>query len=269
MNGMFNHRMLFSLILITFAPLWGGCDNNSTNPGDAQFKGVRTSGARISDHRNIIWTLDQSGYERLYLIFDEEQFFGYEGCNWFGGWYEARGDSIIPRDVAQTERGCDVRTFPVQYLMFPFLVTIDEDELLLSTRNGAFTLTSDLTESIENSPLIEEWQLTASTDPQFADLKARQLLPSLTLAENREFKISWYCSSDNLMGCDEIYGIFGIGTDDKIFFYKTGWKNHSAGLDFVGRILDSSAFSVETKSTRTLTLVNKETRASYVFSPVD
>jgi hypothetical protein len=264
MNGNIKHWILSSFALPAFILLNCGCDDSSMNPSDIQLD--------ILKIKNIIWILDRSGYEPFRLIFNEEQFFGYDGCNWFGAFYETRNDSIFPiRGVAQTERFCDkVKTFPVQHLAVPLLLRISKNELRIFGRDGIFSYKSDATDSIENSPILRNWILTASTDPEFAEIQEQQLIPSLSFNENRGFKIAWYCVPNNIFGCDEIFGVFGIGAGNKIFFYKSGWQNHAPGLDFAERILNSSSYSVEadTLKAASLTLVNKSSRTSYKFSAI-
>lgn len=263
MNGNIRQLIFSLLALLAFIVLPSGCDDSSTNPCDIQSPTFRASG--ISDIIKIVWTLNKSAYEPFYLVYDEDRFFGYDGCNWFGGVYEARNDSIFPREVAQTERACNVSTFSIQHLAEPYRIEITQNELRIVAQRGTFTYKSDVTDSIENSPLIRDWMLTASTDPEFAEIHAQQLIPLLSLDGNRGFRIAWYCVPDNTFGCDEIFGIFGIGAGGKIIFYKTGWRNHAQGLDFMERILNSSSYSVEAD---TLTLVNESNGTSFEFSAI-
>lgn len=254
MSTTLNRLFLSSCTLMFCIALLSGCINNSTNPIELQ-----PSDFEISDIKNIIWTLDKSGYEPFRLIFNEDQFLGYDGCNWFGSRFEARNDSIFPEGVVQTLRLCDVKSYSVQHLTEPYRLSIAKNELYILAGNTIHTYKSDIIDSVVNSPLLNTWQLSASTDPEFAELQQQQLLPILSFNEERRFKIAWYCTPENIFGCDEIFGIFGIGANSKIFFYRTGWQNHAQGLDFMERILSASSYRIETNNghNETLTLFHK------------
>lgn len=264
MNANSKHWILSFLVVLTLILLYTSCSDNSTNPNHIQHPDTQT--LNISDIKNIIWIRNETGYEPFYLIYDEGRFFGYDGCNWYGGLYETRNDSIFPADVSHTERACNVNTLSIQHLIEPYRIEITKNKLLIFAMQTTFTYKSDVTDSIENSPLIRNWILTASTDPEFDEIQSQQLTPVLSFDDNRGFKIAWYCVPDNKFGCDEIFGIFGIGPGSKILFYKTGWHNHAQGLDFMNRILNSSYYSVNTD---TLILFNENSSTRFEFEAIN
>lgn len=204
------------------------------------------------------------------MIFNEAGFFGYDGCNWFGGRFTAQNDSIFPADVAQTERGCNNRTFQVDHLARPFRIFITRSELHILAESTLLKFRSGFTESIESSPLPRDWVLHGSNDPEFGDIQAQQLIPTLSFDQDRGFRISWYCVPENLLECNEISGIFGIGTDG-IQFYVSGWKGQNLGNDFMERILNASSYKVETDPSKpdALTLYNSSSKTDYQFSKVN
>ncbi|MDA0745514.1 MAG: META domain-containing protein [bacterium] len=238
MNTKFRYWVVLCVAVPVLGGVLGGCNDHAMNSTELQVLGVPDIG-------NFVWTMNRSGYEPVQLIFNAEGFHGYDGCNWFGGRYVAKGDSIFPSDVAQTQRGCTVRTFSIGYLAKPFRLQVGENELRIFSPDGTFTFKSDVTGSLENSPLVRKWVLKASTDPAFTEVQAQNLVPTLMLGEDRTFKISWYCVAENSFGCDEISGVFGIGANRKILFYQAGWKTHAGGLELVERILEASTYTVE------------------------
>ncbi len=268
MNATIKHWMLPSFAASVFIVLHAGCFNSSTNPLESQ-----ASEVEIAAIKNIVWTL--AAFEKagrvanlavtFHLIYNEEQFLGDDGCNSFGGKYAARNDSIFPGDIIQTEKACANATFPIQHLAEPYRLHIAKNELRLFAKDAIYTYKSDVTASITNSPLIKTWILSAATDPEFADIQKQQLIPTLLFDENRGFKIAWYCASGNIFGCDEIFGIFGVGAGGKILFYPTGWQQHAPGSDFMQRILSSSSYSFTGDK---LLLFNESTGARYEFKAV-
>lgn len=275
MNASIKYWILSYLAIPSFILLHSGCDNNATNPIESQ-----TSELQISDVKNIVWTLaafekagqdaDISAFPPFHLIFDETQFFGDDGCNHFRAMYEARTDSVFPGDISQTLRLCIRATFPLQHLTEPYRIHITKSELRIFVDDAVYTYKSDVTDSIKNSPLIGNWQLSSSTDPEFAEIQTEQLIPKLSFDENREFKIIWSCASDNPFGCDEISGIFGIGAHGKILFYPIGWQHHQPGIDFMLRILNSSFywFEPDPRKGGTLTFFNESDGVNFEFRSI-
>jgi heat shock protein HslJ len=268
MNATIKQWMLSCFATSAFIVLHAGCFNSSTNPLESQ-----TSAFEISDIKNIVWTLqavEKAGRVAnipvtFHLIYNEERFFGDDGCNSFGGRYEARNDSIFPDDIIQTEKACANATFPIQHLAEPYRMQIAKNELRLFAKDAIYTYKSDVTDSITNNPLIKTWILSAATDPEFADIQRQQLIPTLLFDESRGFKLAWYCASGNTFGCDEIFGIFGVGAGGKILFYPTGWQQHAPGSEFMQRILSASSYSF---AEETLLLFNESTGAMFEFKAV-
>ena len=266
MNTIIRHGILYLLTLS--ALLFHYSCKKSMNPLGTIYPGdmALEDSINVRDIHNIIWTLDKSGYEPFHLIFKEDHFLGDDGCNRFGGRYSAKNDSIFPRDVVQTEMACNVTTYSIQHLTEPFRIQISKNRLDIFAQHNTLTYKSDHANDLVRSPLLGNWSLTFSTDPEFENIQTQLLTPTLLLQKNRGFKIAWYCNTDNIFGCDEIFGLFGTGDNNKILFYPTGWKNHSAGLDFMYRILNSSFYSVETVPEFTsLKLFNEEENTEYKF----
>ncbi len=248
------------LALFVFALLTSGCDDATLNPEDLG------ASLPVSQAHKLIWTLDKSGYEPFNLIFNREQFFGDDGCNAFGGSYETRNDSIFPGQVSQTLKLCDVKGFPILHLTQPYRIHVASGVLLLFTQQGLFAYKSAVTDSIKDSPVLGNWVLHTSTEPEFSYIQRQALIPKLTVDATRQFKIEWYCVPENPFGCDEISGLFGLG-GARIKFYKTGWKNHGDGLGFVERILGCTEYTVESDSLNdeSLRLVNPSSGTEFQF----
>lgn len=243
------------------ALLFGGCERNTNNLAPWELAGLRDG-----DINNIIWKLseinrdgrpvDMSIYPPFHLIFSEASFFGDDGCNLYGGLYTVRGDSIYPADVAQTLRLCIRATVAIDHLVEPFRRFLTTDAMHIFASDGRYSYTTDFGEEVVNSPLVGGWILVDATDPEFADIEQRSLIPTLQLKANREFKLVWDCGPDNIFGCNEIAGIFGIGNAGKMMLYQRGSQNNDAGLQFMHRMLAAETYSLvpETPKGATLSL---------------
>lgn len=268
MRTTLRHFRPAGILVVASTMILTACEDRSINQTDIRLSSVSLE-ISISDINNIIWTMNGSGYEPFKLIFNEARFFGYDGCNWFGGRFTAENDSIFPTDVGQTERGCNTKTFPVFHLAYPFRMAIGQNELNIFAKNNTILiLRSNYTESIEGSLLLGNWILTASNDPELDEIQAQQLIPTLILAQNRAFRLTWYCVPENILGCDEFSGIFGISAGKGIQFYNTAWHGQSPGSTFMERILNTSNYIVETPASEpaSLTLFNSHTNKSYEFT---
>ena len=265
MNPSINHSALRHVTLLTLVVPYLSCSHPSTNPSDS-----RPLLSGISDITNIIWTLDESGYAPFHLIYSLGHFFGDDGCNRFGGAYEARNDSVFPTDVAQTQQLCSVNAFPLQYLAEPYRIHITRSGLRIFTQEGIFTYRTDVADDIEDSPLIQCWVLAASTDPAFAEIQTSQPTPTLLFDRNRGFRLAWSRADINSLGYDEVFGIFGTGAGNRILFYKTGWRRYAQRYDLMERILNSSSYSVnpDTLKAPVLILLNESYGSRFEFKTI-
>ena len=271
MNSTKEIQTFFLLLLLVF---FIGCDDNSTNPVEQSLE--------LSDVINIVWTLESfevvgqeiglSSFEPFNLIYREDTFFGDDGCNFFGATFEVKNDSIFPQDFATTLILCDVKSFPWEHLTEPYRLQINKNKLKIHTNNSIYTYKSKFVNSVKNSPLIgKEWILTSSNAPEFELIKTHQLLPTLIFDENRGLDISWYCSDNNILGCNRRGGLYGIGDGNTILFYSKLNSSYSRpddlenleDLDLVERILKSSSYSVEGNL---LTLSNESASTLFEFT---
>lgn len=237
--------------------LYSGCANNATNPQESEL-------LQLEDIKNLIWSRSKPGSAPFYLIYDDANFFGDDGCNSFGGEYQARGDSVFPGGLSQTLLICDISTLSAIHLSKPYHMRATQNELRLYTEEGMITYASEVTAPVANSPVLGKWQLRASTDPEFEELQRQQLLPTLSLDGERGFKIEWRCSPDNAFGCNQISGLFGLDAREKILLYKKGISAHGqGGLSFMAGILYASTYTV---AADTLTLFNEKTETKYFFA---
>ncbi|MCG8603448.1 META domain-containing protein, partial [bacterium] len=107
----------------TMIAVLAGCDLVSTN---AQYELFLS----LSDVKHVIWTFDSqlqdgtrvdlSSFEPFNLIFAEGDFFGDDGCNFYGAKYEIQSDRIVPIDLAITDQLCDIQSLPVDHLVESF-----------------------------------------------------------------------------------------------------------------------------------------------------
>jgi heat shock protein HslJ len=252
------------LLLILFT----SCDNNPTEPQDKPV-------LRIADVTNIVWTLegyeiagediDLSSYELFHLIYDPEAYVGDDGCNKYGGTYEIKGDSVLPKSGWITLLNCDTNNFSFQHLTEPYKVRIDSNELMINRDDAAYTYRSNFMNSIANSPLANKtWELIFSNDPEFELLKLQNNSPKLILNMDRSFKINWFCVDNIFFECNEIIGVFGTGKSESILFYRRGSSiAGDIGLRFVAKILSSSSYGVHNDI---LTLFNKSDSTTFEFA---
>lgn len=110
--------ILLSLLIFIF-----DCHDESINP-------ISEESLEISDVINLVWKLesyeienkkmDLSIYKPFHLVYDHGEFWGYDGCNQFGGLYKIENDSIFPTDFYITERACDGKSFSMLHLWEPY-----------------------------------------------------------------------------------------------------------------------------------------------------
>jgi hypothetical protein len=194
--------------------------------------------------------VDLSSFEPFNLIFAESQFFGDDGCNSFGAKYEIKDGVIVPKDFVMTAQICPVQNLPLAHLVESFRIRIRGAELRISALNSDYVYKTEFSNRIDDSPLLaREWKLAASNDPEFADINTPKLRPVLQFDGERTFKIAWNCDQDNVFGCSEIPGLFGVGDAKRIQFYRKGGQvSGTRGLDLVERILGSSSYDFEDNS---------------------
>ncbi len=277
MNRHIKHCLSSVLTVFLLNILTYGCSDWATSPSKTE-----TGEIPVSEVNNIVWTLakaqekgsdvDISRLPAFHLIFDENQFFGDDGCNWFGAQYEMKNDSIYPEALSETWRLCIRASFSVQHLTEPFQVSISGSGLQIKRAQSVYTYKSEVRDSIENSGLVGGWQLHDSTDPEFADIQTQGLIPTLSFDENRTFEIVWYCVDESSFGCDQIGGIFGVGKNGAVLFYQREGAYHGegAGEGFMQRILGSNSFEIDpgVQKAAVLKLVNEANNATYEFSAI-
>ncbi len=266
--------LVVSTVLSALFMIIAGCESTNSLESPAS-----QTEAAIADIRNIVWTLNRAHKNNedidlrhlppFRLLFNDSLFFGDDGCNLYGGRYVSNNDSIFPHDLGQTERLCLQATFPVDHLAEPFRLEIAPARLRVKRSNDVYTYESDFTLKIADTPIIGNWILESSTDADFSEIERQQLIPMLSFTSNREFKIVWFCQPDNIFDCNELSGIFGIGRAGRILFYRGGSKvSGSQGLAFMGRILDSSVFTIapDVSNGGRLTLVNEGNNTNFKFT---
>jgi heat shock protein HslJ len=235
--------------------------NNSPTDSDSLSKTLDTP-LKFSDAINVIWHLeefkiaDQQGdaeeFERFTFIIGDSTFVGFDGCNWYGGRYEIEDNKISLFDIGSTEIACNLTVFQCNQLQDTFDLEITTKRLVLSKSDRVLTFSSNATNDVKGSPLIGKiWQVSDSNAPEFRLLKSLDLLPVLEFYENREFRIEWYCSDDNIFGCNERNGFFGLGDNHIILFWEWGGSYaHPAGLEnmednrFIKRIFKSTFYEI-------------------------
>lgn len=263
-----NSRKNLSVIFLLFPVLLVGCGDDSTNPVDEKHY-------TIPDVINIVWTLaaydtagrktDVSSYEPFHLVYDNDGFWGDDGCNTFTGTYEVRNDSIFPANFWITGTACGKNTFPAHHLQEPYGIVILDNELRISSGNSTSTYRSNFMQSIENSPLVGKvWKLTFSNDSIFEEIKTRQLVSTMVVDEKRtfEFDIEW--NDGSMLVYAETYGVYGVGDGNAISFYVQGQDGHGdRAIRFSNTALKSSSYRVENN---VLTLSNETEGTIFKFT---
>jgi len=236
------------------------CDNSPTD-SDSLSKTLGTP-LKFSDAINVIWHLeefkianqqgDAADFELFTFIIGDSTFLGFDGCNWYGGKYELADNKISFFDIASTEIACNLTVFPCNQLQDTFNLEITTKRLALSKPDKVLTFSSNTTNDVKGSPLIgKTWQVSDSNAPEFNLIKSLDLLPAFQFYENRKFRVEWYCSNDNIFGCNERNGFFGLGDNHVILFWEWGGSySCPTGLEnleddvFIKRIFNSTSYAI-------------------------
>ncbi|MBI4810286.1 MAG: hypothetical protein HY800_02340 [Ignavibacteriales bacterium] len=144
----------------------------------------------------------------------------------------------------------------------------------LQSNDTTITFSSRWTKSVREYPFtLKKWKLGYSNDTAFNFLNLYDLLPKLTITQNREFRFNWYFAPRNdTFKSNCVEGVYGIGENQSIKLYYTGVAYSSPndppvayqdGL-FVFRITKSKRFAY---SNTTLTLMNDLSNFYYTFVP--
>lgn len=277
-------RNMSTLLLIGIAGLiiLTGCENSPRNPMESQTNNPELQRG-IADINNIVWTLasveedgnqvDISWYPPFRLLFDDTQFHGDDGCNWFNGPYEARNDSVYPGNIAQTLRLCIRASFSISHLTKPYRIEIDKNDLHIYAGSGAFHYRSAASDSVRNSELtsLKNFRLNESTDPEYPAIQSQLTIPTLIFDDDRTFKLTWYGSdNDSLFESNQLSGIFGLGEDGTVLFYQMEGSYTGPGSiaeNFMQRILESSSYVIEKHEPKgaKLILFNENNGARFEF----
>lgn len=238
-----NQPLLFMLAAMLFV----ACRNMSTAP-------MHTSELQFTEMVNVVWTLknctiagkemDLHPYKPFHLGYGKEEYFGDDGCNGFMGTYAVRNDSLFPKSGGMTMMSCDGNTFSILPLISPYKTHISKDELTIFRRDTSYIYFSSFTKSPVDNPIAGKiWALVASNDPEFESLESLGALPRIFFHEDRRFNIKWYCVDGNIFECNEYQGVFGIGEENTILFYRRGSSvAGNVGLRFVLNIMATSAY---------------------------
>ena len=224
------------LILFTFS-----CDRITRESGNV------VESHHMSDIENIVWTLesleigvqpiDLSSYAPFHLIYGDSSFSGDDGCNRYGGIYHTKCDTVVPARVTATEMACsNINSFSWQHLTAPYRyqILLVNGELMLHRSDSIYTYRSGFLEDVDSSLVDKSWSLTSN------------VLVTLALDDNRGFQAGYDCDDSDNAGCGTIGGIYGIGDNNTILFYKT--RSGGSGLQwyrYLMRILSSSSYSIE------------------------
>ncbi len=240
--------------------LFFSCDNSPTD-SDPSSKLLRTP-LKFSDVINVIWHLeefkiagqqgDAEDFEKFSFIIGDSTFVGFDGCNWYGGRYEIENNKISFFDIGSTEIACNLTVFSVNKLHGSFNLEITTKRLILSNPDSVLIFSSNTTNDVKGSLLIGKiWQVSDSNAPEFNLLKSLDLLPAFEFYEDRKFRAEWYCSNDNIFGCNDRNGFFGLGDNNIILFWEWGGSYaHPTGLEnmednvFIKRIFNSTSYTI-------------------------
>ncbi len=249
----FNRKAIITLLLIT---LIMGMDKNETSPIDVP---------PMFPISNILWTLesvetegkavDLSPYTPFHLVYTDRGFFGDDGCNHFTGIYRISGDTVITTNARITKKACiNMNRFSWGFLSEPYhyQIRLSDGELTLQNDRSVYTFGSDFTEDVDSRLIHKDWRLTSN--------------PSVRLSfdATRTFQSEYICGDDDT-GCGSMGGVFGIGEDNTIMFYRNeGGGSDDGWSGLLKSILRSSSYMVRDG---TLTLTNESDGATFEFTP--
>jgi heat shock protein HslJ len=240
----------------------------------------------IAELKNIPWTLTMASmgvrplnldaYEQFRFVIGDSTIFGDDGCNYYRGNIVVSDQVIEVNQVSRTEMGCPEMKpqFNACRLLGRWRCVLLDTSILIYDGETTLTFSSSWTQGIHEYPFLSHrWKLSGSNDTAFTFLSSHDLLPRLTITENREFRLDWYFAPRNpIFPSNSMVGVFGVGKGQSIQFYHVGGayaspQNPSAGLRDVllnTRIIRSTKFS---NSLTTLTLDNPVSGTHYEFSP--
>ena len=245
---------------------------------------IETEGISLifSDAINVVWHFDglntngswkdAGDFESFTFIIGDSTFRGFDGCNWFGGSYLLSDNQISFHDIVSTEIYCALSVFSTTSLQGTFKLEITSKQLVLRKSGMVLQFTSNTTNGVKGTPLIgKTWQVTASNSTEFLKLKAQDLLPRFEFDQNRKFRVEWYCSKNNIFGCNERFGFYGLGDNNRFLFWAYGGSySHPHSLDnfedqlFVEEIFKANFYSI---SNNVLKLQNNNSGIFYEVSP--
>ncbi len=235
------------VLLILSLPLLAHCSINDNNPTFSRFSNSEKLIFELNSVKEGRSFLNISGYEPFYLIYVEEDnftgFIGYDGCNWLRSEQIIRGHISTAVSVGSTARGCGANTYPIDFLLNEHTINFNNtNTLYLNNKDGLFVFKTGYPDVIRYNKLIgKKWPLISSNDTLINNHEHKSGV-TLNFDSNRNFRFEWKCQPDNIFGCNQSSGIWGVN-NNKIKMYRTTTSVSKSSFP-INDLINSSNFRI-------------------------